>query len=80
LVESTVKQFGKIDVLVNNAGAGSFTNIVDPNLMENYEKVMKIDLRAVVYLTHLTIPYLEKTKGNIINISSAAAIKPVIIF
>ncbi len=78
MVESTAKQFSKIDVLVNNAGAGSFTNIVDPNLMENYEKVMKIDLRAVVYLTHLTIPYLEKTKGKIINISSVAGIRPVI--
>lgn len=76
LIESTIEEFGKIDVLVNNAGAGWLTNILDENVMENYEKVMKIDLRAVVYLTHLTIPYLEKTKGNIVNISSVGGIKP----
>ncbi len=77
LVETTVKQFGKIDVLVNNAGAGALTSIVAPNLMETYEKIMKLDLRAVVYLTHLAIPYLEKTKGKIVNISSIGGIKPV---
>jgi NAD(P)-dependent dehydrogenase (short-subunit alcohol dehydrogenase family) len=78
LIETTAKEFGKIDVLVNNAGAGWLTIITDPNVMENYEQVMKIDLRAVVYLVHLAIPYLEKTKGNIVNISSVGAIKPVI--
>ncbi len=78
MIETTAKEFGKIDVLVNNAGAGWLTVITDPNIMESYEKVMKIDLRAVVYLVHLAIPYLEKTKGNIVNISSVGAIKPVI--
>ncbi len=78
MVESTVKQFGKIDVLANNAGAGWVTNIMDPNVMKNDEKVMKVDLRSVVYLTHLTIHYLEKTKGKIVNISSGLGIKPVI--
>jgi len=78
LIETTAKEFGKIDVLVNNAGAGWLTIITDPNVMESYEQVMKIDLRAVVYLVHLAIPYLEKTKGNIVNISSVGAIKPVI--
>lgn len=76
LIEATAKEFGKIDVLVNNAGAGFITTITDPNVMESYEKVMKIDLRAVVYLVHLAIPYLEKTKGNIVNISSVGGIKP----
>jgi len=78
LVDSTINEFGKIDILVNNAGAGWVTNINDPNVMENYEKVMKLDLRSVVFLTHLTIPFLEKTRGNIVNISSVGGIKPVI--
>ncbi len=50
LVESTVNQFGKIDVLANNAGAGWLTDIMDTIVMENYEKVMNVDLRAVVCL------------------------------
>jgi len=80
LIDSTVNEFGKIDVLVNNAGAGWLTSIYDNNLMDNYEKIMRIDLRSVVYLSHLAVPYLEKTKGNIVNISSGAGLKPFIGF
>jgi NAD(P)-dependent dehydrogenase (short-subunit alcohol dehydrogenase family) len=80
LIESTVKNFGKIDVLVNNAGGGWMADIVSENFMEVYEKTMRIDLRAVVYLTHLAVPYLEKTKGNIVDISSGAGLKAVLTF
>jgi short-subunit dehydrogenase len=37
-------------------------------------------VRSVVYLTHLAVEYLEKTKGVIINISSIAGMKPVSIY
>ncbi len=79
LIESTVNEFGKIDVLVNNAGAAWRTNFDDDLFLERYESTMRIDLRAVVYLTHLSVPYLEKTKGNIVNISSICGLRPVII-
>ncbi|CAG2123605.1 unnamed protein product, partial [Medioppia subpectinata] len=37
---------------------------------------MDTNLRSVVYLTHLSVEHLEKTKGNIINISSIAGLRP----
>ena len=77
LIQSTIDKFGKIDILVNNAGAGAFSSLNDPKIMEVYERIMKLDVRSVVYLTHLAVPYLEKTKGVIINISSVAGLKPV---
>ncbi len=77
IIEATVKAFGRIDVLINNAGASWPTSIFDPNVLQNFENVMKLDLRSVVYLTSLAVPYLEKTKGNVINISSIVALKPV---
>ncbi|CAG2112790.1 unnamed protein product, partial [Medioppia subpectinata] len=40
------------------------------------QEVMDTNLRSVVYLTHLSVEHLEKTKGNIINISSVAGLKP----
>ena len=78
LIESTIKEFGKIDILVNNAGASWHSSIDNSNYMDVFDRTMKIDLRSVVYLTHLAVPHLEITKGNIINISSVAALKPVV--
>jgi len=80
LVDTTISEFGQIDVLVNNAGAGATTSIFDPNVIQTYENTMNINMRSVYVLTHLAIPHLVKTKGNIINISSVGGTKPFGIF
>jgi len=79
LVEKTIEEFGKIDILVNNAGIGSMNSINDPNtsIMESFDTVMNTNVRCVLLLTSLVVPYLEKTKGSIINISSCAGLRPV---
>jgi len=76
LIETTISEFGRLDLLINNAGIGDLTYISDPKVMDLYTKVMDTNLRCVILLTSLAIPYLEKTKGTIINISSIAAMKP----
>ncbi|CAG2102801.1 unnamed protein product [Medioppia subpectinata] len=75
LVEQTIKHFGKLDILVNNAGAGIPTKPTDKDFYEKYEKVMAITLNSVVYLTYICVEYLEKTNGNIINISSNSGMR-----
>ena len=77
LIDTTIEEFGRLDILVNNAGRGDLSYMCDPNIVELYDKIMNLNVRSVVYLTSLAIPYLEKTKGTIINISSIAAMKPV---
>uniref|UniRef100_A0AC34GPP2 Oxidoreductase n=1 Tax=Panagrolaimus sp. ES5 TaxID=591445 RepID=A0AC34GPP2_9BILA len=74
LIEKTIQKFGKINILVNNAGATCKPN-TDSNAMENFDYLMKVNLRSIVHLTQLAIPYLEKTKGNIVNVSSAGAVR-----
>lgn len=73
IIQMTVKSFGKIDVLVNNAG------IVHPscplresssNFINTLDEIMKPNFRAVVHLTTLATPHLLKTRGNIVNVSS----------
>uniref|UniRef100_A0A7E4V1K7 Short-chain dehydrogenase n=1 Tax=Panagrellus redivivus TaxID=6233 RepID=A0A7E4V1K7_PANRE len=77
IINDTVARFGKIDVLVNNAGSfrkprGTATDT------ENYDYVFAVNVRAVFRLVELATPHLEKTKGNIINVSSiVSTVKPM---
>ncbi|XP_054167699.1 uncharacterized oxidoreductase MexAM1_META1p0182-like [Oppia nitens] len=73
LIDTTVQTFGKIDILVNNAGSGRLTSIDDSDYMEKFVFIMQTNLNSVVYLTHKCVPYLAKTRGNIINISSVGS-------
>uniref|UniRef100_A0A2H1WFW5 SFRICE_026379 n=1 Tax=Spodoptera frugiperda TaxID=7108 RepID=A0A2H1WFW5_SPOFR len=74
IIAQTINQFGKIDILVNNAGVGGLAAVWDTKAMEVFDKVIATNLRSVVYLTNLAAPYLIKTKGNVVNISSIAAV------
>jgi len=77
LVNETVKKFGKIDVLVNNAGLACKAD-ADPSTIPNFDYVMAVNLRAPIRLIELALPHLSKTHGNIINVSSIAAlVKPM---
>ncbi|XP_063359855.1 3-oxoacyl-[acyl-carrier-protein] reductase FabG-like [Cydia amplana] len=69
IVKNTIDYFGKLDVLVNNAGTLRQSTVLDEKFMEFFDIVMKTDLRSTIYLTHLAAPYLIKTKGNIVNVS-----------
>ncbi|CAF4892691.1 unnamed protein product [Pieris macdunnoughi] len=73
IVASVIKKFGKLDVLVNNAGITRNATILERNFLEMYDQTMKVNVRAHLNVTSLAAPYLVKTKGNIINISSVAA-------
>ena len=77
LIDTTIKTFGKLDVLVNNAGATWPTSITEPDFYDKYLKVLNINLNSVVYLTHLSVEHLEKTKGNIVNISAIGSKRSV---
>uniref|UniRef100_A0A7E4VGA0 NAD(P)-binding protein n=1 Tax=Panagrellus redivivus TaxID=6233 RepID=A0A7E4VGA0_PANRE len=72
IINETVARFGKIDVLVNNAGLYKKPGQV-ANDTENFDHVFAVNVRAVFRLVELATPHLEKTKGNIINVSSVTS-------
>jgi NAD(P)-dependent dehydrogenase (short-subunit alcohol dehydrogenase family) len=69
-VDMAVQQWGKIDVLVNNAAMMTFKKIVDLSL-EEWDMVMTVNLRSVFLFCKLCIPHMNK--GAIVNISSVHA-------
>ena len=74
LINETIKKFGRLDVLVNNAGV-SMKSGADGNSLESFDLVFAINVRAVYRLIQLATPHLEKTKGSIVNISSGLSEK-----
>ncbi|XP_028034856.1 uncharacterized protein LOC114246508 [Bombyx mandarina] len=71
----TIEIFGKIDVLVNNAGVGFRGSVRDG--VELFDQAMASNLRPAYLLTGLITQHLMKTKGNIVNVSSVAAFRPI---
>ncbi|XP_072948750.1 3-oxoacyl-[acyl-carrier-protein] reductase FabG-like [Epargyreus clarus] len=72
VIEETIGKYGKLDILVNNAGIIREGSILDGKLLKVFDEVMNTNLKSIVVLTCVAAPYLIKTKGNIINISSIA--------
>jgi meso-butanediol dehydrogenase/(S,S)-butanediol dehydrogenase/diacetyl reductase len=73
LVERTVNEFHRIDVLVNNAAIsaiGSFGGSAE----EDWHKVMRTNVDGVFYASRAALPHLLQSKGSIVNVSSVSGL------
>ena len=73
IVRRTLERFGKIDVLVNNAGVQYQQDRLE-DICEQFDRTMKVNIYGMFYLTRETLPYL-KSGASIINLSSVTTFK-----
>ena len=74
MIEKTVKNYGRIDVLINNAGI-SMRAIFEEVDLAVLHKLMDTNFWGTVYCTKFALPYLLKMKGSVVGISSIAGHK-----
>lgn len=69
ITNETIKRFGKIDVLINNAGI-SMRALFENVQLDVFKKVIDINFFGTVYCTKYAMPYILESKGSIVGISS----------
>ncbi|MEO5590230.1 MAG: SDR family oxidoreductase, partial [Gemmatimonadaceae bacterium] len=70
LIEKAVVSFGRIDILINNAGISMHARFDELHDIHAVEQITAINYFGSVYCTWYALPYLKKTKGRIVAISS----------
>lgn len=76
LIDKTIEKYGKIDVLINNAGISMRASFEDLDL-QIIKEMMDTNFYGAVYCTRFALPHLLKQKGIVIGISSISGLTPL---
>jgi NAD(P)-dependent dehydrogenase (short-subunit alcohol dehydrogenase family) len=78
MVDQVIGKFGKVDILINNAGITGLPKSVTDINEEEWDRVLSINLKGMFLCCKTVVPHMkEKGYGKIVNISSLSAIYPV---
>jgi meso-butanediol dehydrogenase/(S,S)-butanediol dehydrogenase/diacetyl reductase len=72
-IQKSVEMLGGIDVLINNAGVMLIGVPIEKTTLQDWERLMFVNLTAPFLLIREAIPFLRKSKGNIVNVSSVGS-------
>ncbi|NNJ87805.1 MAG: glucose 1-dehydrogenase [Eudoraea sp.] len=77
LITKTIEQFGRIDILVNNAAINPYYGPLEGSDEAVFDKIMDINVKAPWLLSNMVLPYMKQNgNGSIINISSVEGLRP----
>lgn len=71
-VDAAVRRFGRVDVLVNNAGIFIANAETDAYRIEDFDRTVRANIRTAFLITKFAIPHLHRTRGNILFTGSEA--------
>ena len=74
LIQRTQETYGRIDMLINNAGMGMVGRLQDLPDLDLFQRVMDVNFRGAVYCTYHALPLLRQAQGRVVNISSLAGV------
>ena len=77
LIERAVDAFGRLDVLLLNAGQDMWARLDEVADLALFERLMRVNYLGPVWLTHAALPHLKQRKGRIVAVSSLAGLTGV---
>lgn len=72
IISKTIEKYGRLDILINNAGYGNHATI-ETLKIDDFDSMFATNVRGVVELTQLAVPHLIESKGNVVNVSSVVS-------
>ena len=70
LIEQTIQKFGRIDMLVNNAGFSVASKFDELSSLELHKRVMDVNFNGIVHCTYYALPHLRASCGRVVNVCS----------
>jgi NAD(P)-dependent dehydrogenase (short-subunit alcohol dehydrogenase family) len=73
-VDATLAEFGRLDVVVANAGVGAYGPFVEMD-PDDVEAMIDINLKGTLYTARFTLPHLIESKGDFVSLASVAGLR-----
>ncbi len=77
LIQRTQETYGRIDMLVNNAGMAVVSKLEDLPDLHQFKQVMDVNFYGMVYCTYYALPYIKEASGRIVNVSSLGGVMAI---